>query len=388
MPSRRTHQKSRHGCAQCKTAHVKCDEKRPVCGRCMRSGKECIFRMLSTSSGQVLASPTAISISSTSRANLPFGNPPINAPATGRWSPSWQDLQLLHHYTVATYVTIADHDHIRELWQTTVPRMALKYEFLMHGLLSVAALHLASSHPESDTSYTDAAICHHDLALAEYRVQLNDIDSENCSALFACSTMVILFAFGFSLSRVHCGAGIQRPVQEITNIFVLLRGSYALIQESWHWLETGELSLLFQERAGDASTVLPHEVMASFRRLEEFLESAEADFQEKSVYQTAIRRLKECFVSVLPNHADKGLVLSWPMLVEPVYIVFLTEERPMALVILAHYATVLDTVKSSWWALGWGKQLLLDICQLLSEEYQSLVWWPQIAIQRKDGLLN
>jgi hypothetical protein len=40
---RRLHQKVKTGCRACKTGRVKCDERRPVCRRCERSGRECVF---------------------------------------------------------------------------------------------------------------------------------------------------------------------------------------------------------------------------------------------------------------------------------------------------------------------------------------------------------
>ncbi|XEV06906.1 hypothetical protein FSHL1_012193 [Fusarium sambucinum] len=40
---RRRHRKSRNGCLECKRRHIKCDEKRPVCGNCTVSERSCSF---------------------------------------------------------------------------------------------------------------------------------------------------------------------------------------------------------------------------------------------------------------------------------------------------------------------------------------------------------
>ncbi|KAE8381936.1 hypothetical protein BDV26DRAFT_254566 [Aspergillus bertholletiae] len=41
--SRKSHTKSRHGCSTCKRNRVKCDEARPLCGRCFRRNDTCVY---------------------------------------------------------------------------------------------------------------------------------------------------------------------------------------------------------------------------------------------------------------------------------------------------------------------------------------------------------
>ena len=41
--TRKPHKKSKSGCAACKSKRVKCDEKKPVCVRCQRSGAVCRY---------------------------------------------------------------------------------------------------------------------------------------------------------------------------------------------------------------------------------------------------------------------------------------------------------------------------------------------------------
>uniref|UniRef100_A0A060TEY7 ARAD1D18150p n=1 Tax=Blastobotrys adeninivorans TaxID=409370 RepID=A0A060TEY7_BLAAD len=40
------HSKSRLGCVQCKSRHVKCDEAKPACGLCVRRGRTCEYRLV------------------------------------------------------------------------------------------------------------------------------------------------------------------------------------------------------------------------------------------------------------------------------------------------------------------------------------------------------
>ncbi|CZR69269.1 uncharacterized protein PAC_19169 [Phialocephala subalpina] len=43
MIRRRTHARSKKGCLTCKERHVRCDERLPYCGNCLRLGRECSY---------------------------------------------------------------------------------------------------------------------------------------------------------------------------------------------------------------------------------------------------------------------------------------------------------------------------------------------------------
>ncbi|KAK2593403.1 hypothetical protein QQS21_008891 [Conoideocrella luteorostrata] len=42
-PQRRSHRKSRNGCAECKRRHIRCDEQRPACANCAIAERTCVF---------------------------------------------------------------------------------------------------------------------------------------------------------------------------------------------------------------------------------------------------------------------------------------------------------------------------------------------------------
>jgi hypothetical protein len=297
------------------------------------------------------------------------------------------DLELLHHYSTATYSTLTDRTDIRHLWRTAVPLAAFEHDFLLHSMLSVAALHLATEQPNRWAQHMDAAIRHHNLALPKYRSSLDRIDSRNCSALFACSTLVVVYALGFSFLRAPHGMGLETPVLGISDIFALLRGSHMVLREAWQWIEVGEFGALFEGRAVDQYKEMPPAMKASFRLLEEHNDSPSVDPSDREVYEVTIRKLRECFIGVWVQ-GDKAFALSWPILVEPSYIVLLDKEEPMALAILAHYAVVLDVVRERWWSTGWGEQLLLDISQSCSAEWQALIAWPLEVIGERSNPFN
>ncbi|KAK0706207.1 hypothetical protein B0T26DRAFT_725763, partial [Lasiosphaeria miniovina] len=49
----------------------------------------------------------------------------------------------MHHYTTVTYSTIPTPRHTEHVLRDDIPRHSIRFLYLMHQLLSVAALHIA-----------------------------------------------------------------------------------------------------------------------------------------------------------------------------------------------------------------------------------------------------
>jgi hypothetical protein len=141
---------------------------------------------------------------------------------------------------------------------------------------------------------------------------------------------------------------------------------------------------MFRGRFVDGSTVMSPELSASLDQLEAHNHPPWTEACSKDVYEVAIEKLRQCFIGIWEQE-DKAFVLSWPMMVESSYIKLLSEQRPMALAILAHYAVALDVVKERWWSTGWGEQLLSDISLSLTGEWQTLISWPLQAVKERNS---
>src|SRR6266511_1355051 len=99
MPSRRPHQKTRHGCIRCKQRKVKCDEERPICRNCSRIRADCSFVLDSFP-----LSPAYSEDVSSTGPRTPANDivrPPIITPAL-----QLSDLELMHHWSTVTCFTI------------------------------------------------------------------------------------------------------------------------------------------------------------------------------------------------------------------------------------------------------------------------------------------
>ena len=150
-----------------------------------------------------------------------------------------QDPELMHHYCIYTSKTMSDRPSIRDVWQIEVPKIAYSYEFLMHGILSLSALHLAYTRPERYSHYLNTSNFHMALGLQTFRIILQTPTKENCRALFCFSSLIMVWT---------CGAptdlGDSRPLESVIRLFNLCRGIMTLKPFMSH-VESGSLAPLF-----------------------------------------------------------------------------------------------------------------------------------------------
>ncbi|KUJ12578.1 uncharacterized protein LY89DRAFT_673533 [Mollisia scopiformis] len=366
MPLRRFHTKSRHGCSQCKLAHVKCS-------RCTKLQKTCSFQNLYKAPSESSGSSPNAGTSITTINHLSETD-----------TLSWEDLDLFHHYLTVTCETLDDREDVRQMWKIQIPQMATKQKFLMYGIFSITAMHIASSNPENQSSYINRAIRDHNIALRDYTSLLHNITRENATALFACGSLIAVVALTLGILRPQQES--TGPVEEILGIFNLLRGIPLVAGKMWASLRSSQIAPLFVHRDHDgrevdltASTRLPERVTNALALLEERAQTLSTP-EQKEAYIIAIQDLKEAFNLRSAVRYEKSMSFRWPVTVNQEYVALLGLREPMALVVLAHYAVMLHEMRDKWWALGWGSQLVHEIYQVVDEDWRGLMAWPMREI--------
>ncbi|KAL1961119.1 hypothetical protein VTO42DRAFT_3064 [Malbranchea cinnamomea] len=425
MPARRSHRKSRLGCLQCKRRRIKCDETPPPCSNCKKHNIECQYAILPPAKQPAASRSVADTTvhertqrpdSSSNRNHTPIVSttaPSLNAayPSPGPVNTSvvpspmsvdqlaifdsakgpitqldldlnMYDLELMHHYATQTYQTMANTADHKELWRTEVPKEAIAHPFLMHGLLALAALHLADLSQNGDEArrrkYTELATAHQNVALAKFRPQLNNITSSNCHAVFAFSSLIAALAFAFSRSTANLRKG--EPVTEVIEDIFLFRGVEGVLASHWETIQAGKLgSLIFRARDPSYFQPLSRDVIDALDRLHECngKNVTHISEEEKDAYNHAIRELR---ISFQRSPASLESVFRWPIILPESYLALLKNRKPMALVILAHYCVILEGLDAYWWAAGWSGHLFEAIYRSLDESWRPLLQWPMQMI--------
>ncbi|KAI0843419.1 hypothetical protein F5Y06DRAFT_254907 [Hypoxylon sp. FL0890] len=138
---RRGHTKSRRGCFNCKRRRIKCQETRPACGHCVKTGLKCEY----PSVPQVVHQP---------QHQVPLF--------------SLQDMRFFQHFLLTCF---PHHPLGNEaVWTHEIPCLSQNYEYLMHAILGFAASDLMSQDP----SLVTFAMMHRLKAIKAIKKTLNE----------------------------------------------------------------------------------------------------------------------------------------------------------------------------------------------------------------------
>ncbi|OKL57772.1 hypothetical protein UA08_07075 [Talaromyces atroroseus] len=345
MPPRRSHRKSRNGCMQCKQRRVKCDESRP-CSNCTKRGIACIYDHGSKS-------PSVIDVPRNSQTRSSYhsedpssrhGTPAVNqidwfstldekiagtASILREWSR--QDPELMHHFTLYTSQTISERKEIQDVWQIEVPKMAYSYGFLMHGILSLSALHLSHLKPENYGDYMTSSRIHLTFGLRTFVRVLPSPTAENCSALFSFCSVIMIYTYGCPMESNETDTADL--LNNLIEVFRVSRGTLIIMPYLKSMRHNGLEPLFRQEYNLPISSKRARKnnlfdgVDEQLDKLSQYIESEPLDPEDKVIGQQALAALSSSFEAFesadLP--LECGMAFFWPLSVhEGKYFAFKT----------------------------------------------------------------
>ncbi|KAG8418730.1 hypothetical protein J3459_011578 [Metarhizium acridum] len=161
---RRGHTKSRRGCYNCKRRRIKCQETRPACGHCVKTGLKCEY-------------PSMPQITHQPHHQVPLF--------------SLQDMRFFQHFLTQCY----PHHPLKqeEIWTHEIPCIAHNHEFLMHAILGFAASELVPT----DSSFVQAAMNHRIKAIKAIKKRLSESARGQTSYEEANALVATCFALTF-----------------------------------------------------------------------------------------------------------------------------------------------------------------------------------------------
>ncbi|KAI7776427.1 hypothetical protein LA080_005382 [Diaporthe eres] len=162
------------------TLRWQCDEGRAACRNCVKHGVECDLIIPAPSSPGLTSSSTQMSL--------------CDHAASGEFT--LNHLELLHHYTTSACLTFSTDPMGRNFWRVNVPQIGFTTPYILKGLFSLSALHLAKFRPERKDFYLAAALSQHNAAVNLVLRLILTLTVENCVELFLFSTITNYFAFG------------------------------------------------------------------------------------------------------------------------------------------------------------------------------------------------
>ena len=154
------------------------------------------------------------------------------------------DRVLFDHYTNVTFKTLVQRDEDPEPWRTDVIQIAQSHPFVMHGLLTISALHLAWLNPNNGHENIILATIHQERALPIYQTAISHADQGNCHALFAFASILAVLEFAaprFAHDLMILGT---RDEGQVPAWLHLVRGGCSLLYALWPSIAQGPMKPL------------------------------------------------------------------------------------------------------------------------------------------------
>lgn len=353
--------------------------------------------------------------------SLPILRPPSQLAQFPFCRPNSDDFNVLQHYRLNTAASLSDEVSIKRLFQVEILELSSSFPFLGHGILSIAYSHsaLLPIQAGSRTKLTADASWHLSVALPYYLQSIGNITQDNCNVLFAFATLMILHTmvnasedFEILLSAPRNAADHIKLLQSLAHIVIRVtqntRGIFFVFFHYKQWIAKGTLSPVAQRHATPILTG-PQTTWASRedRRLSdlELLWRRDPGLSDgsKRALSEALHHLRGAFKAVaqltvvadLDNaaaEADLGEIhrqllsgrlddlpcaFTWQVSISPTYLSMLEQQNPFAMVLLAHYAILLDRACSRvWWMRRLPSQLVATASLVLDNRMRPWIEWP------------
>ncbi|KAF1829542.1 putative C6 finger domain protein [Decorospora gaudefroyi] len=392
---RRSHKKSRDGCLQCKRRHVKCDENRPRCRLCILSDRKCSFASLSTgdassqsmSPGDTRWTPPAGVQDSTPLEPIVLVNrePRNRRTINDRPLDVDEPINLLHTELLVHALLNDDmfsfaigFEKFHRAGLAIGFEKALKAPYLMHQVLAFAACHLAHLNPERSIYYRHQAVEMQTRAVSIFNAAQVQVDQSNCVPILLFSSMLGQHLLADTLARRDPG-GIDSFITHYVQCVEMHRGIYTIATSAWSMLMETELEPILSMSKSLTSRQPNGEDTAQVSALVESIDSMGEE--EKQACRTAIHYLQIGLdaAQVEDNSpiSRYQMICEWTMLVPPLFTELLASKRPVALIVLAHYAVLLHYGRHLWQVGDSGRYILHIIGTYLETGWDHWLEYPR-----------
>ncbi|RAL14677.1 Zn(II)2Cys6 transcription factor [Aspergillus homomorphus CBS 101889] len=403
--SRRSHNKSRLGCQNCKRRRVKCDEKKPACTPCSRHSIDCDFthppavssvprattrqyrfrRSKYQAETQTESSTTSrsdsearysASVSTGTQCDLAVSQPPGGV--------SFADLKLYHHFMTTACKTLADEKaDTNRVWSDHVARWGISFPSILHLILSLSALHLASENPDSRAEYIAQADDHFTFGVRSVTGVLALLDSENCQLIYMSAALICLAYFG---RGPRTGEFLVFSHTGQSEWLVLLRGVRSILITHHQRIFTGVLTPVPDDSIKSVSPAMQTELdqhLSQILDVRSWIKLQVGETAVWAIYDAAIEDLMTIFKETYEfRSAGKDginlmhLAIGWVYRVKDKMIALLEARDPYALVVYAHWSIILQYMQSSWLMRGWDEHVVLGVKASLPPELHGWIEYP------------
>ncbi|KAJ3545458.1 hypothetical protein NM208_g2496 [Fusarium decemcellulare] len=293
----------------------------------------------------------------------------------------------MHHYCTYTCEILPSENANRELWKVAIPEAASSYEFLMHGLLALGALHYAFIHPDKRRDYNLISTHYQNLMLPYFAASLNSINEENCEAYFLLATLISVL----SLCWVTHSDTLERIIgpSDVAQSFMFFQGVKGILdfQPMDKWRQSGSLAHLLQPPVKSGQSVVQSRYLARLDRVTGLARQLPATLEvinSQTACILALESLRATY-NLCRNVEEKpGSPWRWAIYLPDLFLELMGKGEPTSLIILAHFSALARLYeRKNWVREGWSVSVITMVERNLDPESQEWIKWPRRSIMEE-----
>ncbi|PTB36232.1 hypothetical protein M441DRAFT_84060 [Trichoderma asperellum CBS 433.97] len=344
------HKKTRTGCQRCRVRRVKCDEARPICNNCIRLDLDCEYAQ------PPAAKKSSESNSAQSSASPSGGEGVINSDGVVQLAETTArrrlELELFYHYSTVIAPVHSVDKFSQAFLGPFMCQAALRSDAVLYAVCMVAALHKAHISGDAGSEYMGHCLTYTNLTLQSHHQQVANLDPDNVD--FSCLTSSLLRVYRYYQLQNRSLEPYTPPVEWLrmcNTSNIVFRKAWAFIEERRESV-SGRLMLEISQNLEEKNRMEhSNELIHLLRRQEPHELEEQWDDDVHNVYKRTLSCLgwlwKHRFDSDPPYGVSRRLFL-FPMIVDAQFVIFVEEQRPRALIILAHYFALLAIIRQLW----------------------------------------
>ena len=289
----------------------------------------------------------------------------------------------MHNLLTKTIPTLLLNDERQKIFSDCYVKIGLERPYLLHSMMALSALHLFAQDP-SRKKLVSTASAHQGAALREAQPVISRMTEDDSIGIFAFSGFTALDTLADLTLHASGGEKARDLIEDMLSFFHLSRGIKTVIAPFYPFLSTSWAAPTLKY-SDDRHLIYPtiDRDYGLPRRVVRDVIEMETQQENRRACNLANDRLFE-YIAVLAIHRqeDDGvrLIQTWPVEIEKECLDMLAARRPVALIILAHYAVLMGMRPGVWWMSGLPRTLLHCIESMLGAMWSDALAWPREMI--------
>jgi hypothetical protein len=292
------------------------------------------------------------------------------------------DLEIFHNLSTETLNILSNGEFDQTIFNNLM-QLALSKSYLLYSLLALSALHLFSENRSRMELFARASFLH-DAALRLVQPHITNFTEDDSIAVMVFSGMAATIELGQFVLNPNQTVESPSPIDKILDCFQMSKGVRIVMTPHWRHLHGSWIQpfLRVEDNREEILPILDKEFpsLSIIRCL--VLSQDKKEQREACLYAVERVFLYICLIKFsLKSHPTcVKLIDAWPVEVDNAYEMMVLQRKPVALVILAHYAVLLSLKENAWWLPGLPRKLLEQIDGILGEPWAQLLSWPKEMI--------